>query len=452
MCCVEHRAYNSIIMLFSIPEGGSVLRLELHRVFVKDVQWGDVTKVEDGTLFVNRKEVLEVALSDPRLATADLDLARHGESVRIIPVKDVVEPRCKLKGPGEVFPGFVGGMDTVGEGATLVLAGSAVVTCGPIVAFQEGLIDMSGPGAEYSPFSGTCNLVLIAEPSTGLDQHSYEAALREAGLRLAWHLADRCRSTKADDIRVYEMDGPVKESEKYPGLPRIAYFCMSITQGLLHDTFLYGADMKHLVPTLIHPNEKMDGAMVSGNCVSACDKNTTWHHVNDPIIEELYSRHGRDLVFLGVIPTLEDTRLAGKERTSSFNASLAKMLGADGVVISEEGYGNPDTDLCMNAAKCEKSGIRTVIISDEAAGTDGKSQGLADATPEMTAFVSAGNVNEMVELPPMKKVIGFPASIANLSGGAEESLRDDGSMFIELQAIIGSTNELGFSRIGSRWI
>ena len=44
-------------------------------------------------------------------------------------------------------------------------------------------------------------------------------------------------------------------------------------------------------------------------------------------------KHGKDLVFLGVIPTLEDTRLAGKERTSSFNANLARSLGADGVVI-----------------------------------------------------------------------------------------------------------------------
>ncbi|MEA3508630.1 MAG: glycine/sarcosine/betaine reductase component B subunit, partial [Synergistota bacterium] len=121
-------------------------------------------------------------------------------------------------------------------------------------------------------------------------------------------------------------------------------------------------------------------------------------------------------------------------------------------VVSEEGYGNPDTDLCMNAAKCENLGIKTVIISDEAAGVDGKSQGLADATPEMTAFVSAGNVNEMVELPPMEKIIGFAESIANLSGGAEESLRSDGSMYVELQAIIGSTNELGFSSIGARWV
>jgi glycine reductase len=70
----------------------------------------------------------------------------------------------------------------------------------------------------------------------------------------------------------------------------------------------------------------------------------------------------------------------------------------------------------------------------------------------MTAFVSTGNVNEMVELPAMEKVIGYPEAIANLSGGAEESLRTDGSMYVELQAIIGSTNELGFSRIGARWV
>jgi glycine reductase len=428
------------------------MRLELHKVSVRNVSWGDETKVEKGTLFVNREEMLSVAMKDNRFARAELEFARPGESVRIIPVKDVIEPRCKLSGPGEVFPGFVGGMQTVGEGATLVLDGAAVVTCGPIVAFQEGLIDMSGPAADYSPFSQTNNVVLVVEPVEGLDQHSYEAALREAGFRLGWYLADKGRGSKADEVKVYEMGGPVEESARYPHLPKIAYLCMSITQGLLHDTFLYGADMKHLVPTLIHPNEKMDGAMVSGNCVSACDKNTTWHHLNDPIVEELYSRHGKDLVFLGVIPTLEDTRLAGKERTSWFNANLARMLGADGVVVSEEGYGNPDTDLCMNAAKCEKLGIRTVVISDEAAGTDGKSQGLADAAPEITAFVSAGNVNEMIELPAMDRILGYDSSISNLSGGAEESLRKDGSMFVELQAIIGSTNELGFSRIGARWI
>ena len=52
----------------------------------------------------------------------------------------------------------------------------------------------------------------------------------------------------------------------------------------------------------------------------------------------------------------------------------------------------------------------------------------------------------------MKTVLGHPEAIAHLSGGAAESLRPDGSMFVELQAVIGSTCELGFSRVGCEWI
>ena len=70
------------------------------------------------------------------------------KKTRIMPVKDVVEPRCKLTAGNEVFPGMIGDVDTVGEGATLVLEGAAVVTTGRLVAPQEGIIDMSGPGAE----------------------------------------------------------------------------------------------------------------------------------------------------------------------------------------------------------------------------------------------------------------------------------------------------------------
>ncbi len=46
------------------------------------------------------------------------------------------------------------------------------------------------------------------------------------------------------------------------------------TQGLLHDTYVYGIDARSF-RTIIHPNETMDGAIVLvSNCVSACDKNS----------------------------------------------------------------------------------------------------------------------------------------------------------------------------------
>ena len=50
----------------------------------------------------------------------------------------------------------------------------AVVTAGKIVGFQEGIIDMTGPGAEYTPFSKTLNLVMVCEPVDDIKQHDYE--------------------------------------------------------------------------------------------------------------------------------------------------------------------------------------------------------------------------------------------------------------------------------------
>lgn len=429
------------------------MRLELYKVYVKRLLWGKKTHVTDGTLFINKTEAEELVLRDRRFVKAGLELASPGESVRIIPVKDAVEPRVKLDDK-TYFPGFCGPMRKAGEGKTLVLDRAAVITCGPIVAFQEGFVDMSGPTAPYSPFSETYNIVLSVEPKEGLEKHQYEAALREAGLNLAVHIAKSCaeNGTEADEVKIFEKGTTAEETLKYPRLPKVVYVCMNITQGLLHDTYLYASNLRPALPTLLHPNEVLDGAMVSGNCVSACDKNTTWHHVHNPIVKALYARHGSDINFLGVIPTQESTVLDGKIRAASMNLALAQELGADGVIVSEEGYGNPDTDLCLNAKYFEQAGIKSVLLSDESAGTDGASQSLADATPELTGFISTGNVNEMIEAPAMEKVIGYPEAIALLSGGAEESLRPDGSMYVELQSIIGSTAEIGYNKLGCEWI
>ena len=428
------------------------MRLELRKAKVRALAFGGPTRLERGTLYVDKEAALKHLAGDARFAALDLDLAQPGDSVRIIPVKDAIEPRVKLSAGQGYFPGYCAPMDRVGEGVTFVLDGACVLTCGPIVGFQEGFIDMSGPGAAYTPFSETRNVVLAAKPAEGLGPHAYEAALREAGLKLAVHLAGCCQGCPADEMEVFEKGHVAEEAQKYPGLPKVLYVMMSITQGLLHDTYVYAADLRPSLPTLLHPNETLDGALVSGNCVSACDKNTTYHHLNNPVVKALYARHGKDLNFLGMVPTVESTVLEGKLRASLLNTALAMELGADAVIVSEEGYGNPDTDLCLNAKNMENKGIVTVLISDEAAGTDGASQGLADAAPELVSFISTGNVNEMLEVPAMKKVIGDPAAIALLSGGAAESLRPDGSMFVELQSIIGSTCELGFSRIGCDWV
>ncbi|MFA5577106.1 MAG: glycine/sarcosine/betaine reductase component B subunit, partial [Tissierellaceae bacterium] len=76
------------------------MRLELGHVLIKDVQFGSETKIENGVLFVNKEELLKLIREDEHLASVDVEIAKPGESVRITPVKDVVEPRVKVEGPG----------------------------------------------------------------------------------------------------------------------------------------------------------------------------------------------------------------------------------------------------------------------------------------------------------------------------------------------------------------
>ena len=157
------------------------MKLELCKVVIRQLRFGDRTEAANGTLTINQEELKSLLLEDERLASVGLDLAHPGESARIMPVKDVVEPRCKLEGPGEVFPGFIGSVETVGMGKTLVLEGMAVLTAGRLVAAQEGIVDMSGPGAAYTPFSQTCNLAVVLTPRDDIKLHEAEHTCRMAG-------------------------------------------------------------------------------------------------------------------------------------------------------------------------------------------------------------------------------------------------------------------------------
>ena len=425
-------------------------RLELGHINIKDIQFGPESKIEDGVLYVDEEAVKAIVLEDERIKDCKLDIARPGESVRITPVKDVIEPRVKVEGRGGIFPGVISKVDTVGEGKTYALKGMAVVTAGKIVGFQEGIIDMTGPGAEYTPFSKLNNLVVVCEPVEGIKQHDYEPAVRFAGFRVAVYLGELARELTPDKTEVFETYGVMEGAEKFPGLPRVAYVQMLQSQGLLHDTYVYGVDAKKTLSTIMTPTEIMDGAIVSGNCVSACDKNPTYVHENNGVVHDLFEEHGKTLNFVCHIITNESVYLADKQRSSDWTAKLCRLLDLDGIVLSQEGFGNPDTDLIMNCKKIEAEGVKTVIITDEYAGRDGKSQSLADADVAADAVITGGNANQVIVLPKLDKVIGTLDYVNTIAGGNEHSLREDGTIEVEIQAITGATNETGFGYLSAR--
>ena len=425
-------------------------KLELGIVPIKDIQFASKSEVKGDTLYVNKEDIIDLLKEDENIENIELFIAKPGDSIRIMPVKDVIEPRVKVSGNGAMFPGMVSKVDVVGEGRTNVLRGMAVVTTGKIVAFQEGIIDMTGEGAKYTPFSKLNNLVLKVDTKEDIDKHKREASVRMAGLKTADFIGKLAKDIEAQEVETFETLNVKEGAEKYPNLPRVAYVYMLQSQGLMHDTYVYGVDAKQTLSTIIYPTEVMDGAIVSGNCVSACDKNTTYHHLNNPVIRALFAEHGKSINFVGVVITNENVYLADKMRSSDWASKLCDFLGVDGAIVSEEGFGNPDTDLIMNCKKITAKGIKTVLVTDEYAGQDGKSQSLADADASADAVVTGGNANMVINIGPLDTVIGYPEVADVIAGGTAGSLRPDGSIEAELQVITGATNEIGFNKFSAR--
>ncbi|HHW44090.1 MAG TPA: glycine reductase [Desulfotomaculum sp.] len=415
------------------------MKLELCRFKVSDARFAGATRLEKGMLYINKGELIQAINREGFFESVDVEIARPGESVRIIHVMDAVEPRLKVEGGTTPFPGITGRMEIAGKGRTNVLDGVAVIQTGWRQGIQEGIIDMSGPGANYSLFSRTVNLVLLCTPASGMNDVEFDRATRLATLEAAMYLAEVTREAVPDEVEVYDIDTlAVKDN-----LPRVVYIYHLQSQGLLRDTFVYGEHARALLPTLLHPNEVLDGAITSGNYIIACQKNPTYLHLNNPVVRELGRRHGRELIFAGVIIANEHSTLMEKNRSAVFAAKLAQQVGAQGAIITQEGGGHADTDLMLTCRECEKLGIKTVIIANEIAGKDGTLPSLVDTTPEADAVVTTGNNDEMVSLPPVNRVIGG-SEIAGIEGAPESGF------VTALGRIYTATNQLGATRLTVR--
>ncbi|MCB2222833.1 MAG: glycine/sarcosine/betaine reductase component B subunit [Actinobacteria bacterium] len=383
------------------------LRLDVHTVEIDQIRFGDHTGVDDGALVVDRDALAALILEDPRIAGVDVRIAQPGDDIRIIGCLDAVEPRCKV-GDGSVFPGFLGGMETVGEGETLRLGGVAVLASSRypqpfsgLLQAREAVVDMRGPTANLSPFGRTLNLVLAYTPNPDIDNEDYDDAIRRSNLRVAEHLATQALDAPRASTTTFDI------SEQDPDLPNVVYFYQLQGQGPMADTYLYGRVIHNLVPTVMHPNEALDGAIVCGVYVYGCYKNVTYLHQNNPIIWELQRRHGKELNFAGVVInrghnyTQED-----KERSSRWAAKLIEFLEADGAVFTAEGGGNSAIDMMLAVQYLEQAGVETAVVSSEAAGEDGYDFPLFYTVPEADAIVSVGSEDEVFDMPEVAEVIG----------------------------------------------
>lgn len=434
------------------------MKLELGNFYVKDIVFGDKTKYENGILTVDKEECLEFVRKDPHITEAELYIVKPGDMVRLTPVKEAVECRVRVNGEA-LFPGYTGPVAPCGNGQTHCLKNMSLLAVGRHWGgFQDGLIDMGGPGAKLTYYSQLKNIVLVCDTDEEFEKHEQQKknrAIREAVHKLAEHIGACVKDLEPEEVETFELEPVTKRDGDTAKLPSVVYVMQPQSQmeDSGYNDLCYGWDCNHMVPTFMHPNEVLDGCMISGSFMPCSSKWSTYDFMNAPVIRRLYKEHGKTLNFLGVIMSNLNVALEQKERSALFVAQIAKSLGADGAIVNEEGYGNPDADYTGCIVALEDAGVKTVGLANECTGRDGKSDPLVSMDEKENAIVSTGNVSELIELPPMPVVLGELESLGrdgNSGGWAGDevlgpSVRPDGSIIIENNATFCGDQAIGWS-------
>ena len=413
------------------------LTLAIHQI--TDLRFGDSTYLDGSTLVVDRESLTNHLLEDSRLQSVDMDIANPGEACRIGVVFDIIEPRVKEPGAGSDYPGILGPIATAGQGTTHVLRGAAVTLVDEAAPLGNNkIVEMSGPASEESPYSVLHHLAIVPHTDSNLERHTAQNALRLASVKTSVFLAKTALGQMPNATEVFQSDGPTQAGRD--GLPRVAYI------GQIHsrqrvaevdEQILYGTNTAGMVPVMLHPNEWLDGGVVSGYQNMGVE---TYFYQNHPVISELYRWHREGKITLvGTIATMAASDNSDRERNCMLASEMAKWnLAADGVVLTKYGGGAPHADMALTARLCEQSGIFTTVqVSDMSRDRQAESALLFNY-PEVDAIVYVGGGDTNWDLPAVEKVVaGNPAMTAALEVAQE----------IPAGGICGVTSQQGISKL-----
>jgi glycine reductase len=419
------------------------MRLEIRGVHVSDITFGDKTMLAGHVLKLDVEEIRGLVLQDSRLASVAVELAKPGESVRTIHVCDAIQPLVKVEGRGNCYPAASASVETVGTGITHKLNGVSVVlsveypqieknVVGGPPPIYEAILDMSGPGAQSS-LAKTLNVVLAMKLAPGHTIADYHDAVKKAGHRVSEHLAKTTVGQTTDTTSHFQLGNAPS------GLPRIIYVHQVLSQLNLAVPFVtwYGNYIADWMPIWVHPNEILDGALVPSALGGYSVKPTSWEFVNNPVIERLYSAHGVEIDFAGVV--LQRTRFETfreKQLSANQTANLASLINANAAMITWISAGNAFVEGMLTLQALEHRGIKTVFMTYEHGGKEGREVPLMYSVPEANALVSVGSLDRPITLPPVQRVIG--GSDLAISPEAEERISAFGEIKLDWNLPVAS--------------
>jgi len=376
------------------------LHLKKKYVDIKNVVFDTKTFLEGDTLHVSKEELSEAA-KDYRIKEFEFELAFPGENTRISRVYDVIEPMYKPN--GSTFPGIADKMGRVGFGDTIVLRGLGVTEVVDAELPYYMNIDMSGPITEMTMIlPEIIHLCMIPKIADDIPKNEFLDALSIASKKIAKFVAEKCADAEPNEVEEFYL-----KEDGLEGLPKVCYIDLIFCHAPLTDTIYYGKDCLPIAPTIIHPNEILDGALVNRDFYQVLNADPTIYYQHHPVVLELMQRHGKDINFTGVVLSSIHHDVVEKERNAMLVAGLAKnVLKSDGAVITKEGGGHPQIDVALCCDFCEELGIKTAILLHETLSSKNPTSELVlFTTPNADAMVTSGCMTDYV-LPRVERIIG----------------------------------------------
>lgn len=425
------------------------MKLEIESIYIKDIQADSKTYAKNRVLYINAEELKELILKDSRIESVDVNLVCPGDRVRIVNLLDVVQPRCKIGQFEADFPGFVGRLHTAGRGRTRSLRGVAVLVSNPCTKRKySAFVDMSGFGAELSSYAKTKNISIAPYISDGTEERDFEDAVKIAGFRTAVYLALAAEGHSVDEVEVYDLDIP--NLERRSDLPKVAYYYQMYSPQHdylgISDPCFYGTKVNNLMPTIIHPNEVLDGGVVGHHTIRSLD---TYSIQNHGVIKELYRRHGKDLIFTGVVVGVANIDAVTRKLKTLMAANLIKnVLGADGVIITKIHGGMPHVDVAMIGEQCEKLGVRTAIYIQPLVSVGTLAEALLFNNEALDLIITVGATVERVKIPlDADRILGGTVETKLFCPDPIEQHAGDAIIDTEEFLIAGVHNHLGGANI-----
>jgi hypothetical protein len=424
------------------------MRLEMESIDIKDIQLGSKTYAEDGVLYINLKDLEEMILKDSRIKSVDINLVYPGERVRIINLLDIVQPRCKIDKVEADFPGFIGKMQIAGSGRTRSLRGITVVVSNPGTTRKySALLDMYGLGAELSRYGSMKHISIAPYIADDTQERDFEDAVKIAGLRAGVYLARCVEGHQVDEVEVYDLD--ITNLKGNSDLPRVAYYYQLYSPQHDHrgisDACFYGTDVRNLMPTIIHPNEVLDGGVVGAHTIRSIDTYTVQNH---GVIKELYRRHGNDLIFTGVVCGVATLEPLTRARKAMMASNLIKnVLGADGVVLTKIHGGLPHVDVGVVAEECEKLGVKTAVFISPLISFGTLPDMLLFHSEAVDLIITVGQTMERSKLQIPDRILGGTADTKIYCPDPIEQHAGDQIIDIEQFLIAGVHDHLGGANI-----